>query len=280
MATLVRADLKRRDIDVEIDFSIDKGVEDYDYGDYDYDNDDCDFGAFDGTCDNFHPTQDCFFTQAAHIEEKKCEAKAKSNCASTLQGDITGECMDTCVDFHLECCCPALTQEPTLSPTFAPTTFSPTSRPTPTRKPTLAPTDSPTNSPTFAPTVAPTVSKAPVTPGPTREPWAYPTKMPTDMPVVPTASPTSKCYNPETESPYYFSLIGQTETCTDFFHGFPKTVSCLFDSEFARTERCMFLPVVRCKQEMAKYPYNYENDECLQECIKFHTLCCCGDEVN
>lgn len=282
-AAIIRAAPGGR-LNVDWSLSVDKGSsssEDYDYdNDDDYEFDDCDFSNYDGTCDNFHPTEDCFFTEPEYIKEEQCEFKAKAKCVAYTDPQFKSkECRDNCYDFHVECCCPAETQEPTRTPTASPSTLPPTNRPTPTRKPTLSPTSTPTLVPTGVPTISPTISLMPVTETPTREPWDRPTEDPTNMPASPTPGPTSECYNPETDSTYYFSMIGSTETCTDFFHGFPKDESCLFDAQFLRTDRCLLLPAVRCREEMAKNEYNYENKECFNECVKFHTICCCGDEV-
>lgn len=247
---------------------------------------DCPWAFFDGTCDNFHPTQDCLFSLPEYIKDEKCEIRAIGSCIPQgiedgSLGGIGGNCKQNCVDFHMECCCPAETQAPTTNPTMYPTTAYPTSRPTPTRNPTHAPTDSPTFGPTDAPTTSPTKTTAPsraLTNSPTREPWNRPTRNPTDMPAVPTPMPTPECYDPSTGLAYYFSMIGKTETCVDFFAniGVAQNTVCLFDAKFSRSDRCLGLPPLRCKKIMAENEFNYEDDQCLQECITFHTLCCCG----
>lgn len=245
----------------------------------------CPWGLYDGTCDNFHPTEDCLFSIPAYMKEDQCEIRALGSCIPQgiedgSLGGIGGNCKQNCIDFHLECCCPAQTQAPTVNPTLGPTTAYPTSRPTPTRNPTFAPTNSPTLPPTNIPTSSPTKSMSPVatpTNNPTREPWDRPTNIPTDMPAVPTPQPTPECYDPSTGLAYYFSMIGKTETCKDFFANVvPQATACLFDAKWFRSDRCAGLPLLRCKQEMSENQFNYEDDQCLQECISFHTLCCCG----
>lgn len=238
--------------ELDIDLDIDKTVE-------------CEYSAYDGTCRNFDPLSQCIQSVAEHLCGDKSDVIFKSKCAR-LYTVLDDQCYNDCVDFHEQCCCPAMSNAPTADPTDAPITSNPTTRPTNTKKPSPAPTVSPNSA---SPTLKPSVSKMPVSTEPTYAPWVSPTRAPTNMPAVPTITPTMTC-------PFAFTLIGKTETCADFFDYIPAEYSCLFDSLFPKTNRCLGIAAFKCRKEVNQYAASFDDDECYQQCVSFHTLCCCG----
>lgn len=234
--------------------------------DLDLDNEvECAYSAYDGTCRNFDPLSQCMESVAEHLCGDKSDVIFRAKCAR-LYTVLDDQCYNDCVDFHDQCCCPAISNAPTADPTLAPITSTPTTRPTNTKKPSLAPTVSPESA---TPTLKPSVSKAPVSTEPTYAPWVSPTRAPTNQPAVPTITPTVSC-------PFDFTLIGKTETCSEFFDFIPESQACLFDSLFPRTNRCLGISAYRCKKEVNTYEASYDDDECYQQCVSFHILCCCG----